>query len=167
MVRDSKFGNGIFVTPGEIGTHAMHPPGTRIIDIDKRENRIDTRGRTRRSAPTRRICPMVRDSKFGNGIFVTSGDLGTHAIHPPRKRESNNADRKQSIFETRGRTRRSAPTRRFVRQCATTRFETGFLNRPASAALTSINGKIVPNAQEGVAARPYTEILHPPRRQSS
>ena len=48
------------------------------------------------------------------GFRVTSGDLGTHAMHPPRKRESNNADRKQSIFETCGRTRRSAPTRRFV-----------------------------------------------------
>ena len=34
------------------------------------------------------------------GFRVTSGDLGTHAMHPPRKRESNNADRKQSIFET-------------------------------------------------------------------
>jgi hypothetical protein len=30
------------------------------------------------------------------------------------KRESNDADRTQSIFETRGRTRRSAPTQRFV-----------------------------------------------------
>ena len=88
MVRDSKFGNGIFVTSGEIGACAMHPPGKRIIHINKCQNRIETRGRTRRSAPTRRICPMVRDSKFGNGIFVTSGDLGTHAMHPPRKSES-------------------------------------------------------------------------------
>ena len=68
MVRDSKFGNGIFVTSGEIGACAMHPPGKRIIHINKCQNRIETRGRTRRSAPTRRICPMVRDSKFGNGI---------------------------------------------------------------------------------------------------
>ena len=30
------------------------------------------------------------------------------------RRESNDADRTQSIFETRGRTQRSAPTRRFV-----------------------------------------------------
>jgi hypothetical protein len=65
---------------------AMHPPGKRIIHINKWQNRIETRGRTRRSAPTRRICPMVRDSKFGNGIFVTSGEIGTHAMHPPRKR---------------------------------------------------------------------------------
>jgi hypothetical protein len=26
---------GIFVTSGEIGTHAMHPPGKRSIDINK------------------------------------------------------------------------------------------------------------------------------------
>ena len=93
---------GFRVTSGDLGTHAMHPPrkresigthamhpsGKRIIHINKCQDRIDTRGRTRRSAPTRRICPMVRDSKFGNGIFVTSGDLGTHVMHPPRKRES-------------------------------------------------------------------------------
>jgi hypothetical protein len=46
----------IFVTSGEIGTNAMHPPGKRSIAINKWQNRIDRRGRTRRSAPTRRIC---------------------------------------------------------------------------------------------------------------
>ena len=44
MVRDSKFGNGIFETPGEIGTHAMHPPGKRSIDINKWQNRIESTG---------------------------------------------------------------------------------------------------------------------------
>ena len=46
MVRDSKFGNGIFVTSGEIGTNAMHPPVKSIIHINKCQNRIETRGRT-------------------------------------------------------------------------------------------------------------------------
>ena len=50
----------VSVDTGEIGTHAMHPPGKRIIDINKRQNRIETRGRTRRSAPTRRI--VIRPS---------------------------------------------------------------------------------------------------------
>jgi hypothetical protein len=27
--------NRIFVTPGETGAHAIHPPGKRSIDIDK------------------------------------------------------------------------------------------------------------------------------------
>ena len=42
-------------------------------NADRKQSIFETCGRTRRSAPTRRICPMVRDSKFGNGIFVTSG----------------------------------------------------------------------------------------------
>jgi hypothetical protein len=31
--------NGIFIPPGEIGAHAMHPPGERSIDINKWQNR--------------------------------------------------------------------------------------------------------------------------------
>jgi hypothetical protein len=51
------------------------------------------------------------------GFRVPSGDLGTHAMHPPRKRESNIADRRPLIFETRGRAQRPSPTRRFcIRQ---------------------------------------------------
>ena len=42
--------------PGEIGAHAIHPPGKRSIDINKSHFHTDTCGRTRRSAPTRRIC---------------------------------------------------------------------------------------------------------------
>jgi hypothetical protein len=44
MVRDSKFGNGIFVTSGEIGTNAMHPPRQRNIDINKWQNRTESTG---------------------------------------------------------------------------------------------------------------------------
>ncbi len=58
--------NGIFVTSGEIGTNAIHPPGERIIDVNKQQNRINTRGRTLRSAPTRRICWMVGQSNMGH-----------------------------------------------------------------------------------------------------
>ena len=94
---------GFRVTSGDLGTHAMHPPGKRNIHINKCQDRIDTRGRTRRSAPTRRICPMVRDSKFGNGIFETPGEIGTHAMHPPGKRIIH-INKWQNRFETRGRT---------------------------------------------------------------
>ena len=66
--------NGIFVTSGEIGTHAMHPPGKRINNNKVQPIRNETRGRTQRSAPTRRICPMVRDSKFGNRNFDPPGE---------------------------------------------------------------------------------------------
>ena len=38
-----------------IGTNTMHPPGKCIIHINKCQNRIETRGRTRRSAPTRSL----------------------------------------------------------------------------------------------------------------
>ena len=41
--------NGSFITSGEIGTNAMHPPGERSIGINKSHFRTDTRGRTRRS----------------------------------------------------------------------------------------------------------------------
>jgi len=120
---------GFRVTSGDLGTHAMHPPrkresigtnathppGKRIIHINKCQDRIDTRGRIRRSAPTQRICPMVRDSKFGNGIFVTSGEIGACAMHPPGKR-SNNINVQPIGIDTRGRTRRSAPTRSSCRK---------------------------------------------------
>ncbi|MFY8052331.1 MAG: hypothetical protein ACOVP2_06925 [Armatimonadaceae bacterium] len=33
--------NGIFVTSGEIGTNAMHPPGKRSIDINNEQNHHD------------------------------------------------------------------------------------------------------------------------------
>ena len=58
--------NGIFIPSGEIGTHAMHPPGERITNINVQPFGIDTRGRTRRSAPTRRIC----DRAINNQIFT-------------------------------------------------------------------------------------------------
>jgi hypothetical protein len=46
------------------------------------------------------------------GICVTSGDLGTHGMHPPRERErSDFKSQRQVRTVTRGRTRRSAPTR--------------------------------------------------------
>jgi hypothetical protein len=34
-------------------------------------------------------CSMVRDCIFESGFFVTSGDLGTSARHPLRKRSNN------------------------------------------------------------------------------
>ena len=55
--------NRIFVTSGEIGTNGMHPPGKHSIGINKWQNRIDTRGRTQRSAPTQRICFNERHHK--------------------------------------------------------------------------------------------------------
>jgi hypothetical protein len=30
----------------------------------------------------------AKPNRAPNGIFVTSGEIGTHAMHPPRKRES-------------------------------------------------------------------------------
>ena len=42
--------NVIFITSGEIGTHAMHPPGKRSIDINKCQNHTETRMRTQPSA---------------------------------------------------------------------------------------------------------------------
>jgi hypothetical protein len=47
------------------------------------------------------------------GICVTSGDLGTHGMHPPRKRTpSDSKSQQQSTSVTCGLTWRSAPTRR-------------------------------------------------------
>ena len=94
---------GFRVTSGDLGTHAMHPPRKCSNNINVQPIGIDTRGRTRRSAPTRRICPMVRDSKFGNGIFVTSGEIGTNAMHPPGK-SIIHINKCQNRIETRGRT---------------------------------------------------------------
>jgi hypothetical protein len=54
---------GSFITSGELGTNAMHPPGKRSICIKRWQNRIDRRGRTPRSAPTRRICFNERHHK--------------------------------------------------------------------------------------------------------
>ena len=65
---------GFRVTSGDLGTHAMHPPrkresigtnathppGKRIIHINKCQDRIDTRGRIRRTAPTQRF--VIRPS---------------------------------------------------------------------------------------------------------
>ncbi len=64
----------------------MHPPGKRSNNINVQPIGIDTRGRTRRSAPTRRICSMICIIKFGKEIFITSGEIGTNAMHPTRKR---------------------------------------------------------------------------------
>jgi hypothetical protein len=47
--------NGIRVSSGEIGTHAIHPPGKRSIDINKSHFHTETRGWTRRSAATQRF----------------------------------------------------------------------------------------------------------------
>ena len=54
--------NGIFITSGEIGTNAMHPPGKRIRSdsMSQRQGTSETRGRTRRSAPTQRKCFNIR-----------------------------------------------------------------------------------------------------------
>ena len=67
--------NGIFVTSGEIGTNAMHPPGKFIIDINKQQNRIDTRGRTRRSAPTRKICNTAIHNQTFKPNDATAGGM--------------------------------------------------------------------------------------------
>ncbi len=52
------------VTPGDLGTHAIHPPGKRSIDINKSHFHTETRGRAQRPAPTRRIC--FRKSHMGS-----------------------------------------------------------------------------------------------------
>ena len=47
------------------------------------------------------------------GFRLASGDLGTNAMHPMRKRTTNINKHNQSIFETRGRAKRPSPTQRF------------------------------------------------------
>ena len=44
QAKPNRAANRIFITSGEIGTHAMHPPGKRSMDIS---NCVDTRGQTR------------------------------------------------------------------------------------------------------------------------
>jgi hypothetical protein len=44
--------NGMFITSGEIGTNAMHPPGKRSMDI----NRIDENALTPSNIPIIRIA---------------------------------------------------------------------------------------------------------------
>ena len=93
---------GFRVTSGDLGTHAMHPPRKRESNnADRKQSIFETCGRTRRSAPTLRICPMVRDSKFGNGIFVTSGKRIIHI------------NKCQDRIDTHGRAWQPSPTRRF------------------------------------------------------
>jgi hypothetical protein len=41
----------------------------------------------------------TRVSRQNKIILRKRESIGTHAMHPPRKRESNNADCKKSIFE--------------------------------------------------------------------
>ena len=55
QAKPNRAANRIFITSGEIGTHAMHPPGKRSIDINKSHFHTDSRGRTPRSASTQRF----------------------------------------------------------------------------------------------------------------
>ena len=72
MICIIKFGKEIFITSGEIGTHAMHPPGTRIIDINKWQNRIESTG-GRGSPPLR-------------GDFASATQAVVVTTPPPRHR---------------------------------------------------------------------------------
>jgi hypothetical protein len=85
--------------------------------------------------------------------------------HPPRKRESNNDDRKQLIFETRGRAQRPSPTRRCdIRQAGSIRYNVAMSGRVRQAEFVfvairkAINNR---NARADTAVRPYAEIWHP------
>jgi hypothetical protein len=57
----------------------MHPPGKQRIDIKKGQNQHHKAYRHRHARadtavrPYAEICSMVRDSKFGNGIFEPPG----------------------------------------------------------------------------------------------
>ena len=51
--------NANFVTSGEIGTNAMHPPGKRSIGINKSHCRTDTHGRAQRPSPTQRFNAVM------------------------------------------------------------------------------------------------------------
>ena len=76
--------NGIFVTSGEIGTNAMHPPGKRSIDINNGQRRHNTANRHRYA---QRIC----DHAIHNQIFkptnampggMWSGCAGSRTFQP-------------------------------------------------------------------------------------
>ena len=57
LAQPNRTANSIFVTPGGIGPHRMHPPRKRNHNDSNIKSgshkQLDTRGRTRRSAPTR------------------------------------------------------------------------------------------------------------------
>ena len=64
--------NGNFVTSGEIGANAMHPPGKRSVYINNSHFRIGRCGRTQRSAPTRRYWnrhPQFNPSATPGGMW--------------------------------------------------------------------------------------------------
>ena len=57
---------------------------------------------------------LAQPNRTSSRNFVTPGGIGTHRMHPPRKRnhcDSNIRHGNHTQFDTRGRTQRSAPTR--------------------------------------------------------
>ena len=91
----NKHQNGIFITSGEIGTNAMHPPGKRqpvtVSQTSSKSNSyVFLRGRAQRPSPTQRICFNERQYRSRTGPhkrrFVTSSEIGTNAMHPSGKR---------------------------------------------------------------------------------
>jgi hypothetical protein len=136
--------------------------------ISSRNNPVVTIGDGRPTWPPDGTAKPSR-TEGSTRFCVPSGDLGTHAMHPPRKRRTCLwPSEKQLIIETRGRTRRPSPTRRLNRKDRIQDETTS--HRDASTAQAenvfvairkAINNR---NAREGAAVRPYTEILHPPRK---
>ena len=77
--------NSSFVTSGGIGTHAMHPPRKRLRSESKSQPQGTsvTRGRTRRSAPTQRICFNQEASPKPNSRFAIPAEMGTLNMRTP------------------------------------------------------------------------------------
>jgi hypothetical protein len=103
-------------------------------------------------------------TKWPSEIRTTSGDLGTHAMHPPRQRRTCLwPSEKQLTIVTRGRTRRSAPTRRFcIRQAGSICYSVAMSGRirQAENVFVAIRKAIDNrNARVDTAVRPYTEFF--------
>ena len=103
----------------------MHPNGKRSVDINnwQKQKAFLSRGARADTA----VRPYAEDlfqyetsskpSQVPNGIFITSGEIGTNAMYPPGKRsiDINNWQNKwQFQTVTRGPAQRPAPTQRFV-----------------------------------------------------
>jgi len=139
-------------------------------NISLRDNPVVTIGDGRPTWPADDTAKPSR-TEGSTRFCVPSGDLGTHAMHPPRKHESKNDDRTQSNFEVRGRAQRPSPTRRFcIRQAGSICYSVAMSGRVRQAenVFVAIRKAIDNrNARADTAVRPYAEIWHPMGKRES
>ena len=85
LAQPNRTQNSGFATPGDLGTHGMHPPRKRIRSDSKsqRQGTSVTRGRTQRPSPTQRICFSQETSPTPNGRFAMPAEMGTLNMRTP------------------------------------------------------------------------------------